>query len=47
MIINKEILSKLNTIAVKMENVGFGDVSSLKKELVERYLDKEVSKLNI
>ena len=47
MIINKEVRKKIQTIATKMEILDFGSKKELVLELIKRYIDLELKKLNL
>ena len=45
MIINTDNKAKIKTIASKMSKLGLGSVEELNKEIIDRFVEKEVKKL--
>ncbi len=45
MIVNKNIMRKINRIAFLMFKLGFGDEGRLSDEILKRYFECEVQKL--
>ena len=46
MIINKEIRKKIESLSRKLSKLGYGTFEDMHKELLQRYVQKELSKMS-
>lgn len=47
MIISKENLNKIRVISRKMSKIGFGSEKELEQEILKRFIEKELKKINL